>query len=137
MREVTPIYERPSHLSLGLIAGLAVAVVLTAGWLAMTIMLSRATAMSGGAAPADTGTGSPVGARSRPAGAMSLQFDWPDSFSPPPALPRMELMLAPPAPPAESRGLGGSGWPADPDADATFDFRPVPTGTDLSALRRR
>jgi hypothetical protein len=97
-----PIYDPPSQLSQGLVAGLSVAVIMMAGWFVVTVSQSATTPVKGdaGANPQTLGTptariaasGAENGARQRP---TSVHFDWPAFSSQPPS--SSPLMALPPA----------------------------------------
>jgi hypothetical protein len=126
MQGTDRIYEEPSQLSKWLIAGLSVAVVVMAGWLAVKIAVSPPSqpvpASTRGLADAAAG---PPAARSDgtvPAGPDARQetpsttsvFDWPAEFAstrpPAPPMPHTVLQLAPELP--ATRDVGQPPWPA-------------------------
>jgi cytoskeletal protein RodZ len=105
MHVSAPVYEKPSQLSQGLVIGLSIAVVLMAGWLAMTIMFSDSMRTAAEDGP-ETVASTPIAASPPPAdklprnpgtsparatassnmpvvsgqAARSVQFDWPAEF---------------------------------------------------------
>lgn len=119
MQGTNRIYEEPSRLSQGLVIGLSIAVVLMAGWLTVTILLSNAAttsaeadteAMASTPAPAygPLVSGAPDESR-QTARSNSVHFDWPEKFaSSTPAPQRTALPLAPELP---ARDPGNSPWP--------------------------
>jgi hypothetical protein len=127
MQGTNRIYEEPSRLSQGLVAGLSVAVVLMAGWLALKISFSQPDtpppdATDAAQGHADTAAGPPgaraVGTVSGPNAQRqetpSSVFDWPAEFAaaPAPPPPRTVLPLAPELP--ATRDIGRAPWPAAP-----------------------
>jgi hypothetical protein len=123
MHGTNRIYEEPSRLSLGLVVGLSIAVVVMAGWLAATIMLSQTTPVEGAAdatagAP-DASTASLPTTLRQPASRSNPVFDWPAEFasSTPPAAAAPPAQAAPPLAPelAPTRDVGGAPWLAAPD----------------------
>jgi hypothetical protein len=122
-----PIYDPPSQLSQGLVAGLSVAVVMMAGWFVVTVSQSATTPVKegdAGARPQTPGTpaarvaasGAEDGARRR----ASVHFDWPEFSSPqPPSSPPLMAL-----PPAAEIAPGGEIAPATwPPATAAPDSR--------------
>jgi hypothetical protein len=128
MQGTNRIYEEPSRLSQVLIAGLSVAVVLMAGWLALKISLSQpATPAQPATTPAQDRADTAAGPGVRTAGTAApgpdaprqetaSVFDWPAEFAPapasPPPPPRTVLPLAPELP--ATRDIARAPWPAAP-----------------------
>jgi hypothetical protein len=123
MQRTNRIYETPSRLSQGLVVGLSVAVIVMAGWLAVTVTLSQSVTTSAEgatdatASPAGDGTAASAAPDTLRPAARSVHFDWPEQFAsatarpsaPPPA--QTALPLAPTELPV-ARDLGRSPWPA-------------------------
>jgi hypothetical protein len=130
MQGTNRIYEEPSRLSQGLVIGLSIAVVVMAGWLAVTITLSQTPMTSvEGATDAAAGVPMPDGADAslpttlrQPERSNSVQFDWPAEFAsatsrstPPPPSP-VQTAMPPAAELPATRDLGRAPWLAAPDA---------------------
>lgn len=136
MQRTVRAYEKPSRISQGLVIGLSIAVVLTAGRLANTIMLSRYATTS---AVDDTDTTSPPAhvenvspepdkaPVAAPANAAYFEPLPRDNASPAPSPPRSALPLAPLAEPPSvaARNPGHAPW-STPTAGPDVDFRSVP-----------
>jgi hypothetical protein len=110
MQGTNRIYEEPSRLSQGLVVGLSIAVVLMAGWLAVTITLSQTAPTS-----VDEVESLPTTLR-QPVSSNSVHFDWPAEFAsapPAPPAPSPAPTAMPPAPEVPpARDLGRDPWPA-------------------------
>lgn len=121
MQGTDRVYERPSRLSQGLVVCLSIAVVLMAGWLAVTIMSSRDATTAAErnsdimtsvriAEPADATavSGEPDAPRTT-ARVYSVHFDWPEEFmsaTATPARTALPLGLATEPSPAATQDFG-------------------------------
>jgi hypothetical protein len=116
------IYDPPTQLSQGLVAGLSVAVVMMAGWFVVTVSHSATSPVKAGAAarpqtplaPATglAAAGAGDGLRQRPA---SAHFDWPAFASQPASSPQlMTLPLARELPPGGD--VARAAWLPAPDS---------------------
>lgn len=118
------IYEKPSRLSQGLVAGLSIAVVAMAGWLAATIAFPEAatgpaegdaetTAHPATAATTDGSAVSREAAAPSPS-AASGHFDWPAEFASATATPAAPppRMAVPPTPDLPADHDRAAPWPA-------------------------
>jgi hypothetical protein len=123
MQGTNRIYEAPSRLSQGLVAGLSVAVVLMAGWLAVKITVSPPAMPSSAAegstdGPADAASAGTVAAsRGIPNvdhEARSVFDDWPAQFDRPPAAQSQTSRTALPLAPELSVARDLGPWPAGP-----------------------
>jgi len=145
MQRIDHAYEKPSRISQGLVVCLSVAVVLMAGWLAITIMLSRHATVSAIGSPDTAGAHGPVEIVSpepgepRVAPRLSPAF-----FEPPPrdytsatptprrsALPLASLAEPPPAATRDDAYAPLSIATAVPDVN----FRGIPTPAPYPPLR--
>ena len=139
--------ERPSRISQGLALGLSIAIVLMAGWLAVTIMLSRyaTTAASGDTEmtnpPAHVENGSPVPDEPRTAIGVNSANYKPmarDYASETPTPPRSALPLAPFAePPAAAAPLPASALLPTATAVPEGNYRSIPAVPSYPPRRAR
>ncbi|MBO0752626.1 MAG: hypothetical protein J2P53_10960, partial [Bradyrhizobiaceae bacterium] len=119
-----PIYDAPSRLSQGLVAGLSVAVVMMAGWFVATVSQRAATTVKADAgAAANPRTPAPAAGPATGEPPASVHFDWPAfTAQPAPSSPRTALPQAPEISP------GG-----DPARATWRPATPAPDGRDRGA----
>jgi len=145
MAETGRAYERPSRISQGLALGLSIAVVLMAGWLGITIMLSRYATTAASAdtemtnPPAHVENGSPLLDEPRVAiGVNSADFKpmAQDYALATPTPPRSALPLAPFAePPAAAAPLLASALLPTATAVPEGNYRSIPAVPSYPSLR--